>query len=487
MQVDTTTSPSISYLSLIETGRRFPSQKLLDLLASIFQKEISWFIDDSIRPESLKKGEDMDGTNRLRLEPGVLFTKDLLEISIPELLSQANIHGRQFAHVLIRAYQEKNQNQFPDLERIADEISKKRFPLTANQLLKLVHNHGLKIKWFNKHPFKTTDDEGFEVNTFFRSFFEPPNTVFINSQLQIQKNRLKYELALHLAHMILHGGDGILSNHATGGQLGGSPRPSPDQTSHMTQQDILIAWRDFECSFFAGALLCPRQPFRRFLTQKGYDIFAGDQIHLTPSVVMRRMTSVSPYRFWHYFDVYPPNHLRAVYRGNGISLPWGTISPGEDPCQHWAIFKLASDSTKDKTSAQLSLLKNYNRSNLYACIATTLKDASGNKHIVSVGIDLAPMMESHGLDSGEIISEIDNACNNNLSKSKIPKSISQDILSASRVLNIGWIEDCLENYTQIICPRSSVCPRHNKCVNATKNISKQLNWVNEIKKEILSN
>jgi len=486
MQIDTTTAPSISYLSLIETGRRFPSQNLLDLLASIFQKETSWFIDDSIRPESPKNGEDRNGTNRLRLEPGVLFTKDLLEISLPELLSQASIHGRQFAHVLIRAYQEKNKNQFPDLERIADEISQKRFPLNADQLLKLVKDHGLKIKWFDKPSFKTTDDEGFEVKTFFRSFFEPPNTAFINSQLQTQEDRLKYELALHLAHMILHGGDGILSNHATGGQLGGSPRPSPEQTSHMTQQDILIAWRDFECSFFAGALLCPRQPFRRFLTQKGYEIFAGDQIHLTPSVVMRRMTSVSPYKYWHYFDVYPPNHLRAVYRGNGISLPWGTISPGADPCQQWAIFQLASNSTKEKKCSQLSLLKNYDQSNLYACIATTLKDASGNGHIVSVGIDLAPMIESHELDAGEIISEIENACINNLGKSKIPDSISQDILSASRVLNIGWIEDCLSNPVQIICPRSSTCPRQKKCKNAAKSFSKRLNWVDEIKEEILS-
>ncbi len=40
---------------------------------------------------------------------------------------------------------------------------------------------------------------------------------------------------------------------------------------------------------------------------------------------MRRMTKVSPYPHWHFFDAYPPGFLRAVYRGNGIPLPWETL------------------------------------------------------------------------------------------------------------------------------------------------------------------
>ena len=45
------------------------------------------------------------------------------------------------------------------------------------------------------------------------------------------------------------------------------------------------------------------------------------QLALTPALVMRRMTKVSPYPYWHFFDAYPPGYLRAVYRGNGIPLP----------------------------------------------------------------------------------------------------------------------------------------------------------------------
>ena len=55
---------------------------------------------------------------------------------------------------------------------------------------------------------------------------------------------------------------------------------------------------------------------------------------------MRRMTKVSPYPYWHFFDAYPPGYLRAVYRGNGIPLPWGNLAQVSDPCPNWAVFRM---------------------------------------------------------------------------------------------------------------------------------------------------
>ena len=55
---------------------------------------------------------------------------------------------------------------------------------------------------------------------------------------------------------------------------------------------------------------------------------------------MRRMTKVSPYPYWHFFDAYPPGYLRAVYRGNGIPLPWGNMAQVSDPCPQWAVFRM---------------------------------------------------------------------------------------------------------------------------------------------------
>jgi len=45
---------------------------------------------------------------------------------------------------------------------------------------------------------------------------------------------------------------------------------------------------------------------------------AGEKIQLTPAVVMRRMTKVSPYPYLAFLRRLPAGYLRAVYRGNGI-------------------------------------------------------------------------------------------------------------------------------------------------------------------------
>ena len=101
-----------------------------------------------------------------------LFSDNLLQTSIPELLSQTGTNGRQFAHILIRSYQEKHQNQFPDIERAAEEIGQKRFPLSIRNILDLYKKVGLKVKYFDRPPFVTENDSGHKIRTLFRSFFK---------------------------------------------------------------------------------------------------------------------------------------------------------------------------------------------------------------------------------------------------------------------------------------------------------------------------
>src|SRR6202167_6571628 len=47
VQVDAQMAPSVSYLSMIESGKRTPSAELLALLARVFQREVAWFLDES--------------------------------------------------------------------------------------------------------------------------------------------------------------------------------------------------------------------------------------------------------------------------------------------------------------------------------------------------------------------------------------------------------------------------------------------------------
>lgn len=458
IKLDAQAAPSVSYLSMIESGRRVPAEQVTSLLAKVFQRSVAWFSDQNAAIAPVRMAPATGGAARAPLEPAFLFSKDLLKAAIPELLSQTGTSGRQFAQLLIRSYQESSRNEFPDLERAAEDVGQRAFPLSVDGLTALCQQNGLKLRWFERAPV-VTKTQGCEQRSMLRSFYEPPGIVYLNKALQRDPARLKFDLATHLAHKVLHHGDGMKSV-ASGGDVGGSD--ARGTTAGLDPRDVLNAWRDFECSFFAGALLCPKQPFRRLLTRERYRVEVGGKLELTPAVVMRRMTKVSPYPYWHFFDAYPPGLLRAVYRGNGIPLPWGNMTRVSDPCPNWAVFRLLRDS-KAKAGSQISVLRDDDRWLLYCCHSLRTRDMAGNLHVLSVGIDLVPALEANGVDAAGLVDRIASECQRRAGTAKIPRAEAEAIGAVANVLNIEWVKDALANAAQIICPRSSRCARETKC------------------------
>ena len=476
VQIDSEAGPSVSYLSMIENGKRVPSERLLKIIADIFQKDLIWFydesLDDAIDPTPLESA-----VSGLPLEPAFLFSDSLLQLAIPELLSQTGTTGRQFAHLLIRAHQESNQNRFPDLERAAESIGKKRFPLRVDDVLDIATDVGLSIKWFDRSPIKDRRDTEFALNTVVRSFFDAPSTVYLNSALRESPERLKFDVANHIAHMILHDGDGARAPQISGGRVAG--RRDETESANVDAKNILLAWRDFECSYFAAALLAPKTPFRQFLAKHAYAIDAGDKVELTKALVMRRMPSVSPYPFWHYFDAYLPGNLRAVYRGNGIPLPWGNMSLISDPCQHWAVFRMLN-TRSTKPSSQISVLRAGDDKRLYCCQSIRSKDAAGNPHVLCAGVDLAPALRAQNIEPKETIEAIEKSCNSNGGSGPIPDEAASQLESISKILNIGWIAQGVKKDATIICPRSSSCPRDKHCLGkAIPRLKPQIDQIRE--------
>jgi transcriptional regulator with XRE-family HTH domain len=462
VQIDAAAAPSVSYLSMVETGKRMPSAATLDMLAGIFSKDARWFLDENTEVDvALPQGE-RGGLEAMPLEPAFLFSPELLQNALPELLSQTGTTGRQFAQLLIRVWQETRHNHFPDIERAAEEGGKRQMPLTLAALLELCRSHGLEVRWFDSDGRKPS-------GALVRSRFEAPGTVLINQRLRHQEERLKYELAFFVGHKILHNGDGVISPHSAM-QTGESD--SSASAARMGAQDVLYAWRDFECSFFAGALLCPRLPFRRFLVREAHSVSACQKLGVTPALIMRRMTAVSPYRHWHFFDAYAPGYLRAVYRGNGIPLPWGNMSLVSDPCPRWAVFRLlrpAPDSAPQPTplvqkpKSQISVMQDGKRSRLYCCHSLLTRDALDELHVLSVGVDLSPALEAQGFDAEETIAAIADSCRRDAGDAGIPAEAAARIRAVSQVLNISWIGAALESQASVICPRSGACPRQPRC------------------------
>jgi transcriptional regulator with XRE-family HTH domain len=462
---------------MIESGKRTPSSELLELLAGVFQRPVTWFLDESADLE-LQPALPGGAATRVPLEPAFLFSKSLLQAAIPELLVQTGTTGRQFAHLLIRSHQEMSRNDFPDLERAADGISERRFPLSVDDLMRLCKRHGLEIRWFDRKPVLARDKDR-ELRSMVRSFFEAPRVIYANRALQADPARLKFDLAAHIAHKVLHGGDGMKSPHATGGEMGGSPE-SGSSAIGMSAQDVLHAWRDFECSFFAGALLAPRVPFRRFLARERHRVEAGAKLELTPAVIMRRMTKVSPYPYWHFFDAYPPGYLRAVYRGNGIPLPWGNLAQVSDPCPNWAVFRMIDSQVGG--GSQISVLRDGERSLLYCCHSIRVHDMAGNPHVLSVGVDLAPALASNGVPSEAVVDSIFRECLHRHGEARIPRAAVQVLEAVAHVLNIAWITDALAQPARIICPRSNRCPRAERCEGARPSRARE---IADVREEIL--
>lgn len=452
VQIDAAAAPSVSYLSMVETGKRTPSADMLDMLAGIFSKDARWFLDENTEVEAAPGQRDRGGLQAMPLEPAFLFSPDLLQNALPELLSQTGTTGRQFAQLLIRVWQETRHNNFPDIERAAEQCGERRLPIGLDSLLAICKRLSLSVQWFRGEARKPG-------SAFVRSKFQAPGTVLINERLRNQEQRLKYELAFFIGHKLLHNGDGAISPHSAshaGGEFAGS-------AAAMGAQDVLYAWRDFECSFFAGALLCPRVPFRRFLIREAHSVSAGAKLGVTAALVMRRMTAVSPYRHWHFFDAYAPGYLRAVYRGNGIPLPWGNMSLVSDPCPRWAVFRLLQQSpaapVMQKPKSQISVMQDGKHARLYCCHSLLTRDALDEVHVLSVGVDLLPALDAQGFDGEEVVAAVAQSCRRGGGDGVIPGPAAAAIRAASQVLNIAWIAAALDSPASVICPRSGACPR----------------------------
>lgn len=466
VKVNAESAPSVSYLSMIERGKRTPSKAMLEVIASVFQKSPEWFLDDAPgEDEFVPEKGNRGGITGMALEPGFLFSEEILQIAIPEMLSQTGTTGRQFAQLLIRAHQERNQNHFPDLERAAEEVGGKQMPVNLEDLQKICRELGLVVKWFEDLPDDVITRLGVTTANRVRSFFTAPDTINLNVVLQQQPVRHKYDLAVYIGHKTLHNGDGVKSVMLTGKQQVEGFRevtPHMRQASAVDAQDIMHAWRDFECSFFAAALLCPKVPFRRLLEQHAYEVNTGKYVDVSTSIVMRRMTAVSPYPHWHYFDAYPPGKLNAVYRGNGIPLPWGNMRLVQDPCQHWAVFRKI-DSQMNYSSAQISLLDVGSEARIYCCESIKVKDLAGNNQVLCAGIELNQAISAQGQDAHSLAEDLKRACGGRGGSAVIPANIKKELKSVAKILNIAWLERGIENEARVICPRSGACPREPRC------------------------
>jgi hypothetical protein len=111
-----------------------------------------------------------------------------------------------------------------------------------------------------------------------------------------------------------------------------------------------------------------------------------------------------------------------------------------------------------------------------------VRDMAGNPHVLSVGVDLAPALDSNGANTAELVESIFKECLHRRGEGKIPKAAAQVLGAVANVLNIAWIEDALSQPARIICPRSTRCPRPERCEGARPSRARE---IADVRDEIL--
>ena len=187
----------------------------------------------------------------------------------------------------------------------------------------------------------------------------------------------------------------------------------------------------------------PRVPFRRFLARERYRVEAGAKLELTPAVVMRRMTKVSPYPYWHFFDAYPPGlPARGVPRQRHPAAV-GQSGAGERPVSE--LGGVPHDRRRPRRRAA-------RRSRCCAtasarcCTAATRSACTtwpATRTCCRWAWTWRRRWPRTACDSAEIVEAIFRECLHRRGEARIPKAAAQALDAVANVLNIAWIEDAL--------------------------------------------
>ena len=85
---------------------------------------------------------------------------------------------------------------------------------------------------------------------------------------------------------------------------------------------------------------------------------------------------------------------------------------------------------------------------------------AGNPHVLSVGVDLAPALDSNGADTAQLVDSIFKECLHRRGEGKIPKAAAQVLRAVANVLNIAWIEWLTKNHGKCHAKLAETCVYH---------------------------
>lgn len=339
---------SRSYLTEIEKGRKYPKAEKIFKMAEVLGKEYDDLVSIKLDPGliHLEKAlnspiiqqfpyRDFGMDKNFVVEMLMHAPKEASALvhAVGDLARYADLEEDHLFRAMLRSYQEIQHNYFEDIE-ISVEKFLKEFELTGLLPVTLKSLENILIDDFNLMIDKSKIANSPELSIY-RSLYiegEPPE-LLINSKLN--NNQIKFNIAREIGYKYLQLEERSITS-------------SPDEINSF--QQVL---NDFKASYFAGALLMPKNKIAKDIEILfGKNFFDSDVIYtmlfkydVTPEMLFYRFSEIIP----KFFNM-PVHFLRTHSNGSdfqlikylnmtGVSIPAG-LKLNEQFCRRWLNIRL---------------------------------------------------------------------------------------------------------------------------------------------------
>jgi transcriptional regulator with XRE-family HTH domain/predicted transcriptional regulator len=348
---------SVSYLSELEQGKKYPKPDKLLRLAEALEVPFDELVSLKVSPElgPLKQAVSSGFLREFPFELFGLEREDLVHLIaeapgksgalIQSLVDIGRTYDVQVEHFLLsalRAYQQMNANYFDDLERAAADFRRDQGWLPGDTAEESVLRYLLESRWGYSVDTATIGDHP-DLGGFRSVFVQGRHPIlYVNGRL------LPAQRAFILAREIGYRSLELKERAAT--------------SSWLQIESFAQVLNNFKASYFAGALLIDRDSLGSELEQL-FSLTTWDSQRLldcmvryqaTPEMFFYRLTELVPQRFgleklfflrFHWREDPRGVALTKVFNLSGVSVPYG-VGLKEHYCRRWPGLILVTDPTR---------------------------------------------------------------------------------------------------------------------------------------------
>ncbi|MBV6647527.1 MAG: helix-turn-helix domain-containing protein [Cyclobacteriaceae bacterium] len=390
---------SVSYLSEIESGKKYPKGDKIALLAEALDVSYDDLVSIKV-PKKLQPVINLIESDFFKAFPLIQFglsPQKIIEIisqdpdktnafinTIMQIARNYEMKQEHFYYAALRSYLELQNNYFEELEDEVEGlhlefIELKEVPFQPELLEDILLKIGVRTDYRKLSEFESLKD--------LRSLYHPRQRLLHINQ-GLTKGQKNYLLGREIAFQWLKFKKRSLS--------------TPPQGKHDFE-DIL---NNHMASYFAAALIMPQKEMTRDLKAFGAQRKWNESDFLsflnrydaTPEMVLQRMTTILPT----FFNVQNLFFLRFLHSDGKFSLTRELHLPGahnphanelnEHYCRRWIATSIISELEKDKDKngsrmiAKAQISEYHDSPNAYCCFSIAFPNVSNPSESMSVTI-----------------------------------------------------------------------------------------------------